>query len=365
MGMIMGGVFLSVYFLAMSAWGTGAASFEAFQVFHITGFWQHYVIPWQRALKHWLHAPDFGTWLGASLCALTVLAGSLGVQLLAIPFVLRPAQSQRRDLTIWLSATALASCAAGTFIHMDSNGELYFILLMRLPLAVLATGFIVSAVTYWAHEYRSRQTHRSIQSPSLGLRSLQRAFRILGTAGVALCLLLQSAFALLRDRDGFEAWLRFTSDVKINDDLLPLYDAMQWLRDHTESDAVLVANAFTASNLHNGRGVLVDHTTAGVYYYYSALSERRLWIEGPSYLLDAERVQRRLRQADRIFYHHRPPTTAMMTLDPCYIVLDHGIGDGASIALPAKQRVYANSRFEIYRILRRTSAPTRTVLAAQ
>ena len=63
-------------------------------------------------------------------------------------------------------------------------------------------------------------------------------------------------------------------------------------------------------------------------------------------------MRRRLGRAADIFYHHCPPSIAVKTLDPCYVLLDHSIGDGATVSIPASARVYTNGRFEIFRVPR-------------
>jgi hypothetical protein len=360
----MAAVFAGVYAFTMAARGNGDASLEPFEVYHITAFWQQHVVFWQRALKHWLHAPDFGTWLGASLCAAAVIAGTLGALLLAISGLVH-CDRRRREVAVWLGAAGVASCIAGTVIHLDSNDELYLLLPMRLPLAVLAAGFL-------AHGTARRRDVTAPAHDAIGFvpathwhHTRHRAAALIGAGAIAAALIVQSSIAFAREGEGFAAWWRFAPNTRINEDLVPLYEAMHWVRDHTEADAVLVANAFTAPNLRHDRGVLVDHTTAGVHYYYSALGERRLWIEGPTYLPDSPSVRRRLLRAADVFYHGCPPSIAVKTLAPCYVLLDHSIGDGATVSIPATARVFSNGRFEIYRMPRMLMAGRAELAGAQ
>lgn len=358
LGAVMALAFVVVYYSTLSAWGAGTAELDPFRVYHLTQFWQDYAIPWQRALKRWLDAPDVGTWLGALGCALVVVAGTSGVRLLAVPYLLRVDPRHRAPLAAWLGAAFLSSWLLGTLLHFDSNGELYLILLMRLPLAVLAAAAIRSGWDRAAAVLASRR--RGWPTPA-------QAFRIavLGTvvAGLGATLLLQSGLWFARSRRGFTEWLAARPDLRINDELIPMYETMFWLRRHTERHALIVANAFTAKNLRVGRGVLVDHTTAGVHYYYSALSERRLWVEGPTYQLDVERSRSRLALADRFFYRRFVPPARVFGRGAVYVLLDRAIGDGAEVPLGVEHRVFSNGRFEVYRLPR--EAPNRPVAAAR
>jgi hypothetical protein len=41
---------------------------------------------------------------------------------------------------------------------------------------------------------------------------------------------------------------------------------------------------------------------------------------------------------------------------PCYLLLDRSVQDGARVALSSQQRVFANSRIEVYRVPNATLA---------
>ena len=353
---VIGGVmtlaFSLVYVFVLSAWGAGTAEFDPFRVYHLTQFWQEYAVPCQRALKRWLDAPDVGTWLGALICALGVFAGTAGVRLLALPYLLRVDRRHRAPLAAWLGSALLASWLLGTLLHFDSNGELYIVLLMRLPLAVLAGAAIAGGGA------RLRAFLAGLPRGAIrGVDQVRIALLALIVVGLGTTLLIQSSLWLSRSRRGFTDWITVRADLRINDDLVPMYEAMLWLRENSERQAVVVANAFTERNLKEGRGVLVDHTTAGVHYYYSALSERHLWIEGPSYQLDLARSRQRLALADRLFYKGYVPSSRVFARGPVYVLLDHAIGDGARLALGDRHRVFSNGRFEVYRLPR--EAPPR------
>ena len=319
-------------------------------------------------LKRSLHSPVLGTWLGAAPWALVVFVQVSGVRLLAIPYLCGIGRPHNRRLVPWLGAAMIAALTTGASLHLDSNGEIYFFLLLRLPMAVLAAGSVVSVierVRCWRRplgELALRSNAARTERFAALVRGWFAWFRLrvaaLALAGIGVTFALQSGSWVAHNQAGVAEWLRARPQLEVNTDLLSLYETMHWVREHTEPDAILVANAFTSKNLRVGRGVLVDHTTAGVNYNYSALSERRLWVEGPTYQFDFRRVQERLRWAEEIFYGGMPPSAVISGLAPYYVMIDHSIGDDAQVALPVRDRVFANARFEIFRLPRKIELPS-------
>ncbi|HUR59490.1 MAG TPA: hypothetical protein VM029_17365 [Opitutaceae bacterium] len=349
----MGGSFAVVYFTTMSAWGTGEASFEPFRVLQVTDFWKVHAAQLQAALARWMPSSLAGK-LAAIACALVVIAGTSGVRLLALAYFLRGNPCHRRPMASWLVAVFLSAGALGLLLHLDSYGELYLILLMRLPMAVLAAAFLIGAGRQ-LHHGGARRFEAVRPRPIAGIA--RRMAGGVAAVGIALALAVQSGGWIHRNRAGLTEWLRLPPALRVNDRMLALHEAMLWVRDHTEPNAVLVANAFTPGHLRHGRGILVDQTTAGVHYYYSALSERRLYVEGPTYLLDSARARRRMDRAATIFYGGKVPRTGMPDAAPCYAIIDRSLNDGAKIALPDRHRIFVNSRFEIYRLPRKQLTP--------
>jgi hypothetical protein len=129
-----------------------------------------------------------------------------------------------------------------------------------------------------------------------------------------------------------------------------LAEALLWIRHHTEPDAVLVSNACTPENMRKDHWGALDRTLTGVHFYYSALSERRLWLEGPSYLLDATNARLRADLASDFFYRGRRLTPRLVGGGPAYVLLDHSLRDGAIVPLPVGARLFSNSRMDIYRL---------------
>ena len=344
-GATMAVAFVAAYGAMLAACGTGEVLIRPFEICRLTPFWHDYAIPCQRLLKRTLHAPDLGTWLGAAIVALGVIVGSSGVRILAVAHVFRRAPGHRRTLVRWLAIVALVSIGAGLAFHFDGDSELYFFLPQRIPFAVLTAAFLVAVF-----QPRCAAIAATPRSGHSGLRLFWRITRQVCAAAIVAVTAMQCANTMRCQYDGLCDWLHYDTKAQINSDLLPLYDTLAWIRSHTEPAAVLVSNAFTIKNVARGRGVLVDHTTAGVYYYYSALAERRVWVEGPTYLLDQPEAKRRLCRAANVFYAGKPPTADMLHEGPVYVVLDRSLKDNARI-VPSLgyQPVYRNARFDIYR----------------
>ena len=333
--------FAVVYAATMSAWGAGAAQLFPFRICEITAEWQRHQIPITRFLKRLLHAPDVGTWLGRGIAALLVMGGTMGIRVLAVPFLCTRDHLRSPGIR-WLTCAGLASAGFGLLLHLDSDGELYFLFLAWVPMAVLSAAACGALAATWWSQSAARTRHwRGNQT-----------WILTTVAVVAVCAALagQVLTTLRCEAHGWSDWVRSDPHVAINADLLPLYETTQWLREHTESDAILVSNAFTQPNLGRGRGIAADHTTVGVYYFYSALAERRMWIEGPTYLIDQAEARHRLVAAARFYYHHQPLPVRPVS-SPEYAVIDHSLADAATVPPDSALRVFANTRFEVFRLL--------------
>src|SRR6185295_18767894 len=139
---------------------------------------------------------------------------------------------------------------------------------------------------------------------------------VVGTLGV------QTSLWWTRNRSGFREWLQTPTDLKPDGYMRELQEALIWVRGHTERNAVLVSNACTPENMKKDHWGALDHTLTGVHFYYSALSERRLWFEGPNYILDTTRARIRANLAANFFYRGRPLAPKIVGQGPSYILLD-------------------------------------------
>jgi hypothetical protein len=360
--------FAIVYLPTMSAWRTGDAALQPFHVFQLTQFWKDWLAPLQAALGSWLPAP-LAQGLAASLCAVVVFAGTCGIRLLALPYLFWGDLEKRdRLLVSWLGAFLLASAGLGMLLELNSYGELYVILMMRLPMAVLTAAFVVSAtrrIAVWWRDTRPAQaTARSVPAAPFTLQS--KAARVISSrawqhtwprAAVLAAIvvftgatLVQTSLWWKRNRTGLREWIKTPADLAPDGYMRDLREALLWVRHNTETDAVLVPNAFTPENMKKDHWGALDRTLMGVHFYYSALSERRMWFEGPNYILDTTRARIRANLASNFFYRRQPLAPEVVSKGASYALVDRSLADGASVSATLADRVFANMRMEVYRL---------------
>jgi len=140
-GVVGGLVFAAVYFTTMSRWGTGAARIAPGDVLGVSEFWRQAFPGWSKALAAWLPQPWAAAIAGLG-CGAVVFAGTLGVRVLAVPYLLAVDPRQQRPTVVWLGAAFVASSGMGLLLSLDADSELYVFLLMRLPAAVLAAALL-------------------------------------------------------------------------------------------------------------------------------------------------------------------------------------------------------------------------------
>lgn len=362
-GVCLSAAFLLVYMPTMSAWRTGDAAFRPFHVFELASFWKHHLTPWQQALSDWLPA-SIAKPLGSLACAAVVFAGTCGVRLLALPYLLW-GDRRRRDAQLvgWIGAFLAASAGMGMLMELNSHGELYVLLMMRLPLAVLSAGFFLAASRHIARWWRDEHP---AADPVFVTRLTRGVRRTLVAVTVSVCvgaLAVQTSLWWLRNSSGLRDLLRTPVDIQPDRQMQELQDALLWVRHHTEHNAVLVANACTPENMKKDHWGALDRTLTGVHFYYSALSERRMWFEGPNYVLDTTRLRLRARLASNFFYRRQPLPANWVSADPTYVLLDRSLADGAEVSLPIGRLVFSNSRMEIYRLSENRPLPGLEVAA--
>ena len=349
-GVALFAAFAAVYQITMARWGTAAAAFVPYDIFGVSNFWRQTLPAWTATLAQWLPAPASGQ-IAALGCAVVVLAGTLGVRLLALPFLLRRGAWRDCPAVQLLALTALCAIGMGGVMRLDGDGELYLFLLVRVPASVLAAAFLMRVAGGGLATQTARRS-RTVFAAAVAL-----------LVGVTLTFQLRSTVLALRR--GMGEWLRPVIGVRALPAMELLHEATGWLRHNAEPNAVIVANAFTQSNRDKDRWGALDGTLVGVHFYYSALSERRLLLEGPNYLLDPRRVIQRMEIAANIFYRQQPPTAEMLDGAPGYVLLDRAVGDAAKVALPESARVFTNARIDLYRVPRTAATKTTAVARTQ
>jgi hypothetical protein len=354
-GCALGAGFSVVYLEAMSSWNTGDAAFRPFHVFQLTEFWKTYLPAWQMTIEQWLPTMIAGP-LAKTTCALVVFTGTCGVCMLAIPCLFLGARKGRDPLVDWLGAFFLAATGMGLLMELNSYGELYLILMVRLPMAVLAAAFIVNAARRFKVWLR---TSAPWLKPAVGVSAgiwAHRGLVSFAALVLAFALSVQAGLWVSRNRSGFAEWLSTPPKAQADARMKQLQEALIWVRTHTETNSVLVANACTPENMKKDHWGALDQTLTGVHFYYSALSERRMWFEGPSYIMDTTRARIRANLASAYFYRGRPLEASQVSEDPCYVLVDHSLADGAKVAGVDSVKVFGNERIEIYRLPRGHSA---------
>lgn len=342
--------FSAVYVPTMSQWKTGNAFFRPYHVFELTGFWRENLPVFSQWAATWLPA-RVAVWFGPFACACVVFAGTCGVRLLAIPFLVMPRRRPGEPMLIgWLGSFFFASAGMGLLLELNSHGEIYVILMMRLPMSVLTAGFLVAmarrASAVWG-ELRA-PAKVSFVRPRSSIVSALPTIVAVGVCGLAFG--LQISLAWQRNSAGFREWFQTPTDLKPDGYMRDLAEALVWIRHHTEPNAVIVSNACTPENMRKDHWGALDRTLTGVHFYYSALSERRLWLEGPSYLLDAANARLRANLLSDFFYRGRGLTPRLVGSAPAYVLHDHSLRDGAVVPLPAGARLFSNVRMDIYRL---------------
>ena len=221
--------------------------------------------------------------------------------------------------------------------------------------AVLTAAFFMAAVrrfTAWWAGLRAKP-HGAMEwgRMILGGRRLGPRFFAGGCAIALLAVLgIQTSLWWARNSHGLREWLRIPAHIKADGYMRELQEALLWVRHNTEPNAVLVSNSCTPENMKKDHWGALDRTLTGVHFYYSALSERRQWFEGPSYIMDTTRARVRASQAADFFYRGQQLSHTTVAPGPSYILLDRSLADGAEVKLPLGRRVFRNKRMEVYRL---------------
>ncbi len=341
-GAVGGSVFLAVYFATMSGWGTGAAKIVPGDVFGVSEFWRQHFPAWSAVLARGLPAPVAAIVAGVG-CGAVVFVGTLGVRVLAVPFLLAVHPREQRAPVVWVGAAFVASAGMGLMLRLDADSELYVFLLVRLPAAVLAAALLAELI-------RRAVGSAGAITASRSLLAWPRRVALLVTIPLLAVLALQVTTAIGRLAPGLRSWEETARFAAVDPELGWLTDALRWVRRNAEPHAVLVASAFTPSTMEQDHWGALDGTLLGVHYYYSALSERRLWVEGPHYALHTPQVIKRMDLAEEIFAGKRRAEPALFGADPAYLLIDRIAPGGAQARPVGTTVVFANRRIEIHRV---------------
>ncbi|MCI0464123.1 MAG: hypothetical protein L0Z62_44890 [Gemmataceae bacterium] len=395
-GLLLLGFFVS-YALVLRQWSGGGTSIQPFAFIRVSSFWLAHADTWQAHLQTAGLPSGLSSGLAAIACAGATLAGMNGILLIGLMHAFT-ARARRDDAyATWLGLVAVVCMAFGNLLSLDSNGESYLYLPMRLPLAVLTAAALVAL---W---------ERCIAFEGLAPARLAAYLRVLGAglcvggtgalvwsgtlawwAGVGLGAVglfllapqggpgatagpafrdrrgfgrfllrlapllplvavaaVQCNYFRLSNRSGFKLW-GVQAATGRDPALASLHDGLDWVRRNLPVDALLIAGTFTLEKAGPDSVALVDRTTADKHYYYSALGERRLFVEGPAYLRDQAEARKRMRVVAEISRGGVFEVSPVLRRSDCYLLVDREArpvpGDTSRYPAP----VFENDRISIH-----------------
>lgn len=124
------------------------------------------------------------------------------------------------------------------------------------------------------------------------------------------------------------------------------YEAMLWIREHTAPDAVFASDRLTTdgsdSSVYNGETR---------YFYYSAYSQRTMFLEGYSYLgLADDEIKRRLSVLDRIYANQgKKSVTCAVDNNIDYVIVTKLIHPDLDLGESGYELVYENRDIQVFK----------------
>lgn len=388
--------FLTAYVGFLRGYSGNGTQLSLFAFPSVAPFWLEHVDGWRA----WLATQGFSEWLSANLAgavgAAVVALGMNGVLFAGLWHAYRVGRRPGGVFVAWLGLVAIACLAFGNVLFLDSHGESYLYLPMKFPLAVLAaagaslflqqrlssegltenqrrtlvrfsalvgTGIVIFGLTMagvftWGIALVAGGTALFVLAPARGEsfvagmsargsgRTLFRLLPLFPAIGV---LTVQISFFASANRSGIALW-RATAAAGREEGLVELHEALDWVRRNTPQDALLVATTFRAEFATPDAARTVDRTAADKHYYYSALAERRLYIEGPAYVRDQGEAAVRLHAVSRIMEGQMPMPSPDRSRRSVYLLVDHAALTDVHALPPAAKAVFENQRISLYRI---------------
>lgn len=401
--------FVVAYALVLHEWSGVGTRISFLPYTRISAFWLAHMKHWQLWLEGIGMSDGLSSLLAQLGCALVVFVGVHGVLLLGLvhPFCTR--DNDKQNQTLWLGLVALACILFGHLLYLDSHGETYLYFPARLPLAVLTAvamvGLARKLCACYDHlsEVRSRYLRKLgvwVTVLAIGLLLLVGVLSFWQAIGLAMVtllllapkhrsdrkgvaqhesggfgrfvwhlspfLLLMGVFALqmmnfmLANRSGLKLWHVFAATGRTSG-LAELHAGMDWIRHNLPADSVLVANSFTPDTAGVGHLAVLDRTTLNKHYYYSALSERRLFVEGPAYLRNQKEAKARMRIVQAISAGGPPLETAVLQRPHCYFLVDRALARTQAMIPATAVPLFENKRIALYKLDALEKRPAGTV----
>lgn len=394
-GLLLVGGFLTAYWVFLRGYSGNGTAFSLFAFPQVSAFWLEHVGAWQALLEGMGLASGISATLAKTAGSAAVLAGLNGVLLLGLVQAFRAKTRSEDPYAVWIGFVAVACIAFGNLLFLDSHGESYLYLPMKLPLAVLTAtavvawwrdraararlspdrqrrvlrlliggtclagiallmadgtlswwGGVVVAVLFLLAPARDGANETVGGSP---VESGRYLWRLVPVLPLLLVLVVQVRFFALGNRSGFLLW-KTSAAAGREQPLIELQEALDWLRRHTPVDAMLIAASFSPERATPDLAQVVDRTTMDKHYYYSALAERRLFIEGPAYVRDQTEATHRMQAVARIVRGEMPVLPPGLKTRSVYLLVDHAAPPKDMVSPPSARVVFENRRVSIYRL---------------
>lgn len=392
-GALLGAAFVAAYFIFLRGYSGEGTKLSLFAFPQVSPFWLDHVGSWTAALQESGLGPNASATVAGLAGSLVVLAGLNGVMLLGLFQAFRRRSRARDPFMVWVGLVAVACVGFGNVVFLDSHGESYLYLPMKLPLVALTAAAVAEFCRVWAtraglDSSQQRMALRwlvggaslaglallvvvgllpvwggvavavpvlALLAPSetnaaearIGLRRLVPGLVV--AVPLLLLLAVQVRFGVLGSRGGLMLWQNTAASGK-EQSLAELREGLGWLREHTPTDAVCIAAMFAPDWATLDKARVVDRTTLDKHYYYSALAERRLFIEGPAYVRDQGEASARMQAVGALLQgdaFQLPPELQGRSL---YLLVDRLVVPDGMMPPPSAEPVYENRRVRLYRL---------------
>jgi hypothetical protein len=250
-----------------------------------------------------------------------------------------PKSAQRKMVVAGGTVLALGLALAGSTQVLTLTGT------ARYVWYLFAYGLVASAVVIFAWKYAR------LFAPTV----LSKFWRVVGC-----CILLLGTLGLVKPitLTALGAWETIRHErIAIADSAeyygmtAPLYRGLIWVRRHTTACDVLAVNNHLFS----------PGTDKSIYFYYSAFTERRIFLESWYYTPNGARVAQpypaRFKLNTEAVAHGNPAALRKLgEAGVSYVLIDKIHGTGAPEPASAARLVFSNSALDVYRLSARGSA---------
>lgn len=387
--------FCTSYVVFLRGYSGEGTVLQPFAFPQVSRFWLEHVGGWQARAEQLGLPRGVASGLVGTAGMLVVLGGLNGVLLAGFIHVFRGRTRAADGFAVWTGLVAVSCVLFGNALFLDSHGESYLYLPMKLPLAALAAA---AAVVCWrdrvARAGLEPRTERKILRAVTGGICLLLLLALiasgvlswwwgwLAVGGLALflapptrtgpampggtgtgrflwglapllplglVLVVQLRFFLMGNRSGFTLWQASAATAR-ESSMSELQEALDWMRRNTPTDALIVATTFSPEFSALDRAQVVDRTTADKHYYYSALAERRLFVEGPAYVRDQQEAAVRMQAIRGVLRGEALVLPAKLRGRSLYMLVDRAATAKVPVVPPTAEVAFANNRIRLYRI---------------